>query len=215
MQLPFRNNPQAGLAKAEAAHEAIKQRIVALQADREATLLASDDIGAVQVIDAKLAAEQSSLGVCEDRIAALRQAIREQERDRLEQAHQAGIAIVAKRLEKRVELAKKLDTILREFETVWHQLLDRSAVTDDWPPGVPLPLAEDLLDVRPLRDELGWRLYACGRPAWNRGCSVPPPKPAVGVAGMEPKGLIGATEAMGQSLLARLKNTRIQTEEAA
>jgi hypothetical protein len=63
MQLPFRsNNPQASLAKAEAALLATEQRIAVLQADRQETLRASDmDVGAVQLIDSKLAVERSAL----------------------------------------------------------------------------------------------------------------------------------------------------------
>jgi hypothetical protein len=142
----------------------------------------------------------------------------EQRAAEAEQQRQAGIAIVAARLQKRVEVAKKLDSILREFEEVWHQLLDRSPVIANWPPGVSLPGSDALLDVKPLRDELAWRLFACGRPAWNRVCSVPQPRPALTVAGLEPKGLIGAAEAMGMGLLARIKAQRIEDhsdEEAA
>jgi hypothetical protein len=116
-------------------------------------------------------------------------------------------------LKKRVELARKLDAILRDFEETWHALLDRGPVIANWPRGVELPPADALLDIKPLRFELAWRLYACGRPAWNRECSVPSPQPAFGVVGMEPKGLIGCTESMGQGLLARLRHTRVPTND--
>lgn len=67
------------------------------------------------------------------------------------------------------------------------------------------PRAEDLLDIKPLRLELAWRLYSCGRPRWDHPTSVPPPQPAMGVEGLQPAGLIGATEAMGRALFARLR----------
>jgi hypothetical protein len=206
MKLPaFRQDPASGLKKAQAALAAAEARIVELESDRLTALAESDDVSIVHSVDLRLVGERQTAATLVDRIAVLRAAVRAQHIEAANKLHQAGLAIISERLEKRVGLARELDGILRQFEDIWRQLIDRSPVITNWPPGLPLPRAEDLLDIKPLRDELSWRLYACGRPSWNRVCSVPQPKPAVGVAGLEPKGLVGATEAMGLGLLARLR----------
>lgn len=209
----FRRDNAAALKKAEVALAAAETKITELESTRLRLLQESDELSPVHEADKAITEQRQAAATYADRVQVLKAALKQERAEEAERAHQAGIAIIAARLQKRVELARRLDAILREFETVWHALLDRSAVIADWPPGVPLPPAEALLDIRPLWDELGWRLYACGRPAWNRSCSVPAPKPAVGVTGLEPKGLVGATEAMGQGLLARLRHSRLPTPD--
>lgn len=125
MQLPFRsNNPQAGLAKAEAALLATGQKIAALQADRQETLRASDDVGAVMLIDSKLATEQGALVVHKDRCAVLRQAVREQEHARLEQARQAAIADLEKVGAKEVERFKRIEQLVKDLGNEWNEAIN-------------------------------------------------------------------------------------------
>jgi hypothetical protein len=213
MQLPFRsNNPQASLAKAEAALLATEQRIAVLQADRQETLRASDmDVGAVQLIDSKLAVERSALQVHKDRCAVLRQAVREQEHARLEQARQAAIADLEKVGAKEVERFKRIEQLVKDLGNEWNEAINfRGRMFANWRPELPLPKADDLYDIRGLRRELATSLYSAGRPSWNRECSLPNPASPIAVEGVSPVGLANYAANAIAAVIARIKGTPVQ-----
>ena len=162
MQLPFRsNNPQAALAKAEAALLATGQRIAVLQADRQETLRASDDVGAVMLIDSKLAIERGALEVHKDRCAVLRQAVREQEHARLEQARQAAIADLEKVGAKEVERFKRIEQLVKDLGNEWNEAINWGGrMFANWRP-----------DCRPKADDL-YDSAGCGV-NWQRAFTAP------------------------------------------
>lgn len=120
MKLPtlIKRDPVAALAAARAKLTDIEAELVKLDAARAAALVGSDEISDVQEIDDRRAGATRNAAVLKDRIGALALAIRVQRAEQREKEFQAGLAIVAERLKARVELARKLDGTLREFEDV-------------------------------------------------------------------------------------------------
>jgi hypothetical protein len=109
---------------------------------------------------------------------------------------------------------------VRELGHVWNELLGwRGAIVSGWPDALPLPPPGAFHDVRELRRELAVMLFAAGKPAWDRECSIPAPASPIGVEGLSPKGIAGFVTMAGNSFLARLRAqgaiTDPDTEEAA
>jgi hypothetical protein len=196
----FRSDPAAGLAKAQAALTAAQGRIVELEIDRLTALRESDAIEPVAEIDRQIADLRKAAATHTDRVAVLKAALREQQAEETERQRQAAIAEIEKRLTGQVELAREVEAAVKHLGQKWNQLLQwRTSILSAWPDGLPRPLATDFVDVGPLRRELGTSLYAAGRPAWDRLCSIPPPVAPYAVEGLSPKGIAGYVAAAGSA----------------
>jgi hypothetical protein len=212
MKLPtFRSDPAAELAKAQTALTATEAKIAELEQERQTVLAEADTVEPVHALDLQLAGQRAAAQTHEARIQVLRAALKEQQAEQLEQARQAAIAEIEKRLAGQVELAKQVEQAVRDLGDRWEKLLQwRQAILSGWPDALPRPKPSDFEDVRIIRRELGTALYAAGRPSWDRMCSIPPPVAPYGVEGLEPKGLANAVAAAGAGFLARIKAQRIE-----
>lgn len=205
MQL-FRSNPQAGLKKAEAALAAAEARLAELASDRAVALRESDDVGAVQAVDARITETLAAVNVHRDRIVALKAAVHEQRTEELDRQRAAAIAEIERRLAGQVKLAGEVEAAVKHLGDTWNRLINwRQSIISGWPEGLPLPRATDFQDLRDLRRELGVLLFSAGKPSWNRPPSIPAPAGPVGVAGLEPKGLARYVEGAGRAFIARLR----------
>lgn len=215
----FRSNPTAGLKKAEQALAISETKIEELQAARHLALLEADTVESVAGFDSQIAKERAAADVHRDRIAALKAAVRAAQAEQMEAQRRAALTEVQKRLDQQVELAKEVEAVVKQLGEKWAALLQwRTSILGGWPDSLPRPPADAFVDVRAIQRELATTLYSAGRPSWDRQCSIPAPAAPIGVQGLEPKGLANAIAAAGAGFLARIKSTRIQTnddEEAA
>jgi hypothetical protein len=210
----FRADPESGLRKAEAALTAAEARLAELASDRAVALRESDDVGAVQVVDARITETLAAVNVHRDRITALKAAVREQRTEETDRQRAIAIAEIERRLADQVKLAATVETAVRDLGRVWNELLNwRGAIIAGWPDALPLPPPDAFHDVRELRRELATALYSAGKPAWDRECSIPAPASPIGVEGLSPKGIAGFVTMAGNSFLARLKMHRVDVPE--
>jgi hypothetical protein len=210
----FRDNPEAGLRKAEAALEASARRIAELRHDRAVTLRESDDVAPITVIDGKIAEELRLEEIHRDRHAALTTAIKERRAEEAEQARRKAIAKVEARVAEVVADAEAVEQAVKNLGSAWYRLLGwRSTLLRDWPEGLERPLASALNNVGPLVTELGYLLYGEGRPAAGRACSIKVVAP-VAVAGLEPRGLKRRVVETCASVVAQLKSARVQPTDS-
>jgi hypothetical protein len=221
VKLPFQSDAAGRLKKVEAALSAGQQKIAALQAARTVALQESDpdDIGAIQKIDLDINNAQAAVRVHQDRAVELRRLARARRDEEAEKAYRIAIVEIEKRLAVRTELAAEVEAAVKRLGDAWDKLLSsRSAILGAWPEVLVLPHASDFYDVKEIRQQLAHLIYAAGKPAWNRGCALPPPLPPVGVTGLEPVGVVGAVAAENAAFIARLRPQRIDhspDEEAA
>lgn len=105
----FSQSTVASLSAARRALGAAEATIAQLETKRAAKLLDGDDIADVQQIDAALSAQRVATFIYRDKIAALIERQRQEERARLEAEKAAHIADVAKRVEARNAKARAVD----------------------------------------------------------------------------------------------------------
>lgn len=206
----FRSDPQAGLKKAEAALTATEARLAELASDRAVALRESDDVGAVQKIDAQIAATLADINIHKDRIIALRAALKEQQAEQTEQERQKAIGVVEQRGTGVIEVARRFEHHQRAAAAALEELYGWGpAITSAWPSDLlARPLASDFHDQRDLKREVAVFLYSLGKPSWNRDCFFPAPAAPIPVAGLQPKGVVGYVTFSIQNFLARLKAQR-------
>jgi hypothetical protein len=141
----FRANPQAGLAKAQAALAATDAKIAELEADRRTALAESDAIEPVHALDMEIAKQRAAAATYADRVQLLKPAVAEQREDERRKQYQAALLEIEKRLAKQVELAGKVEQAARDLGKLWNGLLGwRSAIISGWPASLPLPPADSI-----------------------------------------------------------------------
>jgi hypothetical protein len=92
----FRNNPQAGLKKAQAALSAGNTKIVELEAARTVALAETDELKSVHDIDTAIADQRKAAATLTDRIQVLAHAAREQQAAEHRKQYAAALAVVRK-----------------------------------------------------------------------------------------------------------------------
>jgi hypothetical protein len=217
MKLPtFRRDAAAGLAIAQAKLAAVEAKIAELEQERQTALAESDDLASVHTLDKAITEQRQAAVTYADRVRLLKAAMRQQQAEQFEQQRQAALAVVAKRLEQQVELAKQVEQAVRDLGDRWSELLNwQQSITGGWPAELPLPKPSDFEDVRQLRRELATALYGAGRPAWDRLCNIPAPVSPIGVQGLESKGISGYVAAAGAGFIERIKSEKLPTDEEA
>jgi hypothetical protein len=221
MKLPtFRRD---ALAAARAKLKEVEAVLAELANDRAEALASDDDDGAVaavQAIDQRMNQARSIAAVLEARVAALEQAARKQRAEEAARAHAAAIAKVEARVAEVVADAEAVEQAIRTLGDAWYKLLDwRSTLLKDWDDDLERPPAGALHDVGPLVREVGYLLYAAGRPTAQRRCSLRIVAPTA-VEGMGARGLKRYVSETCAGVVAQLKAARAQptddeSEEAA
>jgi hypothetical protein len=207
----FRNNPQAGLKKAEAALAGCQAKIAELQSARTTALAEADDVASVHDLDRQIEDQRKAAATYSDRIAVLKAAVAEQQAAEHQKQYAAALAEIEKRLVGQVELAGKVEQAARDLGQHWNQLLNwRSAIVSGWPAELPLPPADAFVDIGPLRRELSVLLYSIGEPKWDRPSSIPAPAQPFTVQGLEPKGVASYVDGAGKAFIARLRSQAIK-----
>ena len=211
MKLPalIRRDPAAGLARAEQALAAASTRVEELENDRLTALAETDELTAVQKIDTALAEQRTAAGVLSDRVAVLKAALYQQERERLEQARATAIAEVTQWLDVEIGYARETEQAVSRLGDCWsRQLGRRGRLVSLWKPVLGPLSADTFSDIRAERRELATALFAAGKPSWDRQCSIPNPVAPLAVEGLSPKGISGYVAAAGAGFLARIKSIR-------
>src|SRR5271165_4755028 len=138
---PFRTDPEAALKAAQAALSSTMDKILALELQRAAAIEQSetdDYINDVAEIDAELGRLRAGVATHEARVAAMETRCQQQALARREQARQAGIADVGKRLVKRLAAARKLDAAVLQLQRSFGELVKADqAAFGDFPSSVP------------------------------------------------------------------------------
>jgi hypothetical protein len=133
----FRSSPQELLKAAQAALLQAADRKVELHAKRAQLIeIAESDIDVAQVekIDAELARLTANEGVFRDRIFAMEQKCRQQNRERLEQEKAVGIAEARKLLDKRTAACREIDAAVAHVKRALADFLKTNAeVKANWP----------------------------------------------------------------------------------
>jgi hypothetical protein len=198
---------RATIETERAALASIAGRIAELEQQRSEKLL-SDVIDEVQGIDRELEAEKCSAAVHRDRIAALEEIKRTEDRRRREREKAAGIEIVKKRLAHRRQLAIAVEAAIKDMAAKYFELVASAGdIFADWPEGLPPPNRSTDLTAGTIKKEFGYALYAAGRPNAMTGCQLPAPAMSSAVAGLGVRGLAASVEEAGELFLVRLKSS--------
>jgi hypothetical protein len=120
----FNRSLESSLTTAREKRTAAEAKSAALLRDREAALIASDDVAKVDAIDRAIDAERRTASILTDRIAALINEQRAEQRAQLEAAKAASIADARKRLSRRDDAAEKLEAALAAVRSAYAALAD-------------------------------------------------------------------------------------------
>jgi predicted RNase H-like nuclease (RuvC/YqgF family) len=118
----FRVDPVEAYKSAEAALAQTEARIVELEGERAAKLLSPNYAGEVDALDRQIEAQRRAAVVHCDRIAAMAEKQRAEERARLEREKADKIADMRKRLARRDTAAERLETALEAVRELTAEL---------------------------------------------------------------------------------------------
>jgi hypothetical protein len=140
MKLPFTRSTDTSLAAAREALGVAEAKIAELETARAGQLLESDDLRDVQRIDADLQAQRHAASIYRDRIAGLTDQRRKEERANREAEKTAALIEIGKRLARRDNASRLVETKSNELSAGVTELLAAdAAVFADWPLILPTP----------------------------------------------------------------------------
>jgi hypothetical protein len=149
VKLPFsRTDPDETLKAAEAALAQAESKIADLERDRAAKLLELDYTAGVESIDLQISAHRRAAVVHRDRLAAMLQKRRTDDRARLEREKADGIADIGKRLARRDSAAQRLEAALADVSAVFAELSAADEATfTGWHAVLPAPNTVSYLSI--------------------------------------------------------------------
>jgi hypothetical protein len=127
MKLPFARSFETSLSTAREKRGTAEAKISALLRDREAALIASDDVAKVGAIDHAIDAERRTVGILTDRIAALISEARAEQRAQRQREKLDGIAASRLQIEQRNSIAARLAAALAQVRTAATELIAADA----------------------------------------------------------------------------------------
>lgn len=203
-----RANAPDTLKKVRAELAAAQTKIAGLQVKRRAALLDADDVAAIDALDRQIEALRRTVGILNDRAAALAGECAELERERRERQRAAAIAVIEKKLAVRNAIAAELEAKVKEMGDLYFALLNAENIAANWPFAPPSPNF-GLVDVAGIRRELGWLLYSIGRPIGGRSLFPEATSAGLGVAGISPAGLGASVDGKSKHTIAILRTAPI------
>lgn len=123
----FAQSFEASLSTAREKRGTAEARISALLRDREAALIASDDVAKVDAIDRAIDAERRTVGILTDRIAALIGEQRAEQRAQRQRERVDAIAASRLQIEQRNSIAARLAAALAQVRTAATELIAADA----------------------------------------------------------------------------------------
>jgi hypothetical protein len=127
MKLPFARSFETSLSTAREKRDIAEAKILALLRDREAALIASDDVAKVDAIDHAIDAERRTAGILTDRIAALISEARAEQRAQRQRERVDAIAASRLQIEQRNSIAGRLAAALAQVRTAAIELIAADA----------------------------------------------------------------------------------------
>ena len=171
----FHKNPAAARDKAVAELMKIEAVVVEHKTKRAALLLDEGDVTVIASHDIAVAANERAAQILRERIAALTDEVRRQERERQEADRQSAItSIVAPRLSKIEALATAAEQSLAKFFDSYSKL--QTAVKDingaDWPASVSRPTHAYYFSISEVERRLATALDRASRNGVKDGASI-------------------------------------------
>jgi hypothetical protein len=123
----FGRSFETSLSTAREKRGAAEAKISALLRDREAALIASDDVVKVDAIDRAIDAERRTVGILTDRIAALISEQRAEQRAQRQRERVDAIAASRLEIEQRNSIAQRLAAALAQVRTTATELIAADA----------------------------------------------------------------------------------------
>jgi hypothetical protein len=213
MKNPFKRDAAAARARAHAAKAAAEARIEELQRDREAALVASDDLDAVRAIDRSIEEQRRAAAIHADRVAALTGEMKRERLAQLARERDAACAALTAARQECVATGEQLEIAIKRVGELYFAARDiRSTLLARWPNGLPFPRANEL-QLTSLPAEVGYALWAAGRPTARTGCQLPWPQSTTPVAGLGAVGIAALIARSVDSTIARLKSAPLEDDE--
>src|SRR5215471_4330284 len=215
MKNPFKRDTESALTAAQEDVAATEAKIADLQSERQSILL-GEDIGTIAALDQKISDQHRALKVHQDRVSALQAQQRREHHEQLKRERDAAVATLEEAFSKSNAKAIGLEAAVKVLgDTLFELLFAREAAFAAWPENLPRPSYQVLRSSNLLK-ELGWALFAAGRPTAMEPCRIPAPNNiGLGIAGIEPKGIAGCIETEQSAIVDLLKGAPIEQEEAA
>jgi hypothetical protein len=127
MKLLFGRSFETGLSTAREKRGTAEAKISALLRDREAALIATDDVAKVGAIDHAIEAERRTVGILTDRIAALISEARAEQRAQRQRERADAVAATRLEIEQRNSIAARLAAALAQVQTAATELIAADA----------------------------------------------------------------------------------------
>jgi len=211
MSLLFKGDPAAALTKTQDKIAAIGSNIAQLQATRTAKLVIAEDAAEVLTVDRAIEAERVNLQIYRDKAKALQEEVRRGVYAEREKQRKQAIEKISAKLDKRTEIAAKLQTAIESVSELYFELMERDEIELLWPFGNSNRLGFHI-DKRSVDKECSWALYGMLRPREGRPLMPEPSAAGLGVTGIRAEGIDTAVKAQNQALIARLEMTSLHDD---
>jgi hypothetical protein len=215
MKLPFkRRDPDETLTAARASLAETEGKVAALQEQRSAKLLETDDVAEVEAIDRQIDAHRRAVGIHNDRIEALRSEVARARREQGQVEHDGRVAATEAALAARDAIAVKLDTAIAGMASAYFELIDKNVeISRQWGYSNGA-LRAGALGEAIIADMVSHALHAAGRPRSGASRMPGPHNRGLGVIGTGADGsLAERVAAASTALLEMIRSTPARQDE--